>query len=665
MSTAYIKKLELQGFKSFPERTKILFHPGITAIIGPNGTGKSNIVDGLLWVLGGQRPRAVRGEKTEDIIFNGSTKKAPLGMADVTINLANEPEELVINHRAYRTGEGEYRLDGKVVRLKDIQDELWKRAIGDKEYFVIEQGSIGQFVTSKPQEKRFLLEAAAGTAFYKDKRRQAENKLEDSEQNLTRLEDIIEEVAHARNSLQRQAQAATRYRKLRERIRELTGMHFRRKHLQLEKRQAEVADAFLQFQVREKGSVSLAGSADKDVQVKRKEQWDLEKSMKREQENLFNLKSALARMEADSDKEAKRVEFFEEKKKRALSDQEGLKAELAQLEKEGAEAASALETLTQELSLKQQERTEAEGGTQSLRDKIAALAQTLESLRREYVQGIAAVTEFKNEQAKLDKEVELIARQEERLVERLARERSRLAENEKELQQSAQSRERLGDDLRSTQAKQDERRAALENLHRTIAGLQAAAGTLKEKKDAAAIHLQALSRLAEAERGRSAGEEVPGALGVLADFVEADAETTPLLDILWRDEAKSRLVQARDLLALLESREIKGQFVLIAPPQSAPAAPQAASDPAALGLLKERLRTDARVGEYLSRLEDAVIVADLRAAVDLWLRYPACNYVTVKGEVLLSSGLLRSGDKSEGFFSLNQDIKRLEENILH
>ena len=210
-----IKKLELQGFKSFPEKTKILFHPGITVIVGPNGTGKSNIVDALMWVLGGKRLKSFRGERGTEMIFNGSQKNAPMSMADVTLSLEDKVENLKINHRYFRSGESEYRMNGKLVRLKDIQESLWKKSIGEKEYFVIEQGAIGGFLSSKPLEKRHLLEEAAGTAYYKDKKRQAQNKLENSEQNLTRLEDIIAEVTKAKNSLKRQASAAIRYRKLR------------------------------------------------------------------------------------------------------------------------------------------------------------------------------------------------------------------------------------------------------------------------------------------------------------------------------------------------------------------------------------------------------------------------------------------------------------------
>ena len=121
-----IKKLELQGFKSFPERTKIIFHNGITAIIGPNGTGKTNIVNAILWVLGGYRLKSRKIEHSKDIIFNGNYKKPPASMADVSLVLGTEEEELIINHRLFRSDESTYRMNGKAVRLKDIQDTLWK-----------------------------------------------------------------------------------------------------------------------------------------------------------------------------------------------------------------------------------------------------------------------------------------------------------------------------------------------------------------------------------------------------------------------------------------------------------------------------------------------------------------------------------------------------------
>ncbi len=304
-----IKKLELQGFKSFVDRTKVVFHPGITAIVGPNGTGKSNLVDALLWVLGGRRQRTVRGDRTDDIIFNGNAKRPPVSMADVVLSLGGEDGEMAISHRAFRSGESEYRLDGKGVRLRDIQEELWKHSIGEAEYFVIEQGAIGTFVTSKPLEKRALLEEAAGTAYYKDKKRQAQNKLETSEQNMTRLEDIISEVEKAKNSLQRQASAANRYRRLRERIRELTSFHYVRKDIHLVAAQAEAATAYDACLEKEREVMTRIKAEEHELAGVRKTLWDLEKALKDSQERVYAVRSQAdpARRRDRARDEARRV----------------------------------------------------------------------------------------------------------------------------------------------------------------------------------------------------------------------------------------------------------------------------------------------------------------------------------------------------------------------
>ena len=348
-----IKKLEIQGFKSFPERTKIVFHPGITAIVGPNGTGKSNIVDAILWVLGGQRQKGLRGEKTEDIIFNGNAKKPPLGMADVTLSFEHpQEEETIINHRVFRSGESEYRLNGKPARLKDIQDTLWKRAVAEKEYFVIEQGAIGSLMAAKPSEKRMLLEEAAGTAFYKDKKKEAQSKLASSEQNLIRLEDIISEVARAKNSLQRQAQAAVRYRKLREKIRELTGLNFRRRLSQLERRHLEAAGQLEASLATEKALALRLKAEEKELTDRRTEIWDLEKSLKEGQEALFALEAQLARAESEKERETKRVEFLGESGRRAAAAAAELGQEMEQITAELLECETNLEELDRSLGLK-------------------------------------------------------------------------------------------------------------------------------------------------------------------------------------------------------------------------------------------------------------------------------------------------------------------------
>jgi chromosome segregation protein len=222
-----LEKLEISGFKSFLETARLTFPGSITAVIGPNGCGKSNICDAVAWALGEQSARILRGDKMDDVIFNGSGKRRPLGMAEVTLTLRSEngdfPEsdgQVAIGRRVYRDGEGEYLLNGRKVRLKDVQDILYGTGLGVRAYAIIEQGKIDQVLSSKPQDRRKLIEEAAGITKYKVRKRSAELKLEETRANMTRLSDIIAEVERACASLKRQASKAERYKEKTAQLRE-------------------------------------------------------------------------------------------------------------------------------------------------------------------------------------------------------------------------------------------------------------------------------------------------------------------------------------------------------------------------------------------------------------------------------------------------------------
>ena len=210
-----LERLELSGFKSFVDPVSVDFHGGITAIVGPNGCGKSNLSDGMSWVLGEQSAKTLRGGRMEDVIFNGSDSRRPLGMAEAILTLRTDQDfprsengEIVIGRRVLRSGESQYRLNGRTVRLKEIKDLLMDTGLGIRAYSVIEQGKIGMILSSKPQERRRLLEEAAGITRYKARKRVAEVKLEEAMANLLRLDDVIAEVERALRSLKRQAGAA-------------------------------------------------------------------------------------------------------------------------------------------------------------------------------------------------------------------------------------------------------------------------------------------------------------------------------------------------------------------------------------------------------------------------------------------------------------------------
>ena len=304
--------LEILGFKSFPERAGLAFDDGVTAIVGPNGCGKSNVIDAITWVLGEQSARSLRGERMEDVIFSGSDARRPTAAAEVRLQLSqvaaapssvrgrgggnghadgnsrgpggngrghgalvvdgdatsdnefDEPPTITcdveVGRRLYRSGESEYLLDGQVCRLRDIQDLLMDSGVGVKAYAVIEQGKIGQILSARPAERRQLLEEAAGVTKYKTRRRSAELKLEAAQQNSTRVDDIVFEVEKQRGALKRQAAKARRYRRLREELRRWEKVRFAQRSQTLTRAIEAAVLRLEEALIRERGAAAgLAG----------------------------------------------------------------------------------------------------------------------------------------------------------------------------------------------------------------------------------------------------------------------------------------------------------------------------------------------------------------------------------------------------------------------
>jgi chromosome segregation protein len=221
----FLKSLDIFGFKSFADRTRVEFADGITALLGPNGCGKSNVVDAVKWVLGEQASRAMRAEKMEDVIFNGTENRKPLNVAEVTLALTNEAgllpidmPEIEIKRRLYRSGESEYYINSAPVRLKEVRELFWDTGVGKAAYSVMEQGKIDQILSSKPDERRYLFEEAAGITRYKVKGAEAERKLLKTEENMRQVEGILGEVRRSYESLKAQSEKTLQYRALREEI---------------------------------------------------------------------------------------------------------------------------------------------------------------------------------------------------------------------------------------------------------------------------------------------------------------------------------------------------------------------------------------------------------------------------------------------------------------
>ena len=224
----FLKSLEIFGFKSFADRTKIEFSDGISALLGPNGCGKSNVVDAIKWVVGEQSARSLRADSMEDIIFNGTENRKPLSVAEVTITISNETgtlpldvPEVAIKRRLYRSGESEYQINGKPAKLKEVRELFWDTGIGKSAYSVMEQGKIDQILSSKPEDRRYLFEEAAGITKHKVRVKEAEAKLERTEENMKQIEAVLAEVKRSHDSLKHQAEKTVTFRELKDRIFEI------------------------------------------------------------------------------------------------------------------------------------------------------------------------------------------------------------------------------------------------------------------------------------------------------------------------------------------------------------------------------------------------------------------------------------------------------------
>src|SRR5206468_3272303 len=214
----FLKSLTLKGFKSFAETTTLEFEPGVTVVVGPNGSGKSNIVDAVAWVLGAQGPKTVRSSKMEDVIFAGSTNRPALGRTEVSLTIDNgdgilpiDFSEVTITRTLFRNGDSEYAINGVPCRLLDITDLLSDSGVGRQQHVIISQGQIDAVLNAKPEERRLIIEEAAGVLKYRRRKEKSERRLAATEANLLRIQDLLREVRRQLRPLERQADAARRH----------------------------------------------------------------------------------------------------------------------------------------------------------------------------------------------------------------------------------------------------------------------------------------------------------------------------------------------------------------------------------------------------------------------------------------------------------------------
>ena len=470
----YLKSMEMVGFKSFADKTRMEFEPGMTAIVGPNGCGKSNVSDAIRWVLGEQSAKAMRGAKMTDCIFNGTDERKPLAMAEVSITFADceqlldiEYDEVTVSRRVFQSGEGQYLINKAPCRLKDVQRLFMDTGIGTSSYSFMQQGRIDQLLSSRPEDRREVFEEASGITKYKSDKKEAIRKLEYTEANLLRLADVIREVKRQIGSLQRQAGKARRYRTLSVELRGLDIFAIRKR---LQAIDAEIAK--LQSRMDREGKElaeaqqEVAGLESGNA-VMRESLFQTEREIGAALESAVTAQSKLDHTRDVIQMNRKRIEEY-----RAWSQRDSREIELAQkqMEEQGVRFESFGADAEKADAEKEQAEKDLKQSTVKLsehRTRIDQSRATLQKLREESVELESLTSRLQNQL------MEIETRQRAEVVRK-----ERLAAEQNQLSQATQTRER----------RRDEMREALSAMQADVDSAARAVETLEQKRKQASEH---------------------------------------------------------------------------------------------------------------------------------------------------------------------------------
>ncbi len=547
-----LKRVEIQGFKSFCDKSEMRFHgSGIAAVVGPNGCGKSNLSDAISWVLGEQSAKSLRGSRMEDVIFAGTRDRKPLGMAAVTITMVDpsvnaefpskvtpdgetKPQEITITRRLYRSGESEYLINGRNARLRDIQDIFMGSGLGPESYAIIEQGRIGQILSTKPQDRRAVIEEAAGVTRFKTKKRLAEAKLEGAKQNLTRVFDILEEVSRQVNSLKRQAAKAKRYDELKTEMveqlrRALTG-RFRmvereavKTALDLNVATGKLQQVTGQVAEKEKEQVQLQGQC-----------YSLEALLTEARKQLSEQRVEAERTRGKLQTQASQIGSIEQRltngeteslqlETRFVQQQLELDAhsqKLVELEQQTETARAALTAKNEERETLQGMLRDRERLMETFRQQVLRLLGEASSLKNQLAQIDQYLVGIERDMARSEKEAEGAGGDLQRLEKVKSELSARMSARQMELQSIAEQRRNVDEDLATRKTKASESRRKLDELRNVTSRLKARKDSLEEIISHRAYTTDSVKRLFTAvERGQA--QDLKPA-GVLADFVEVD-----------------------------------------------------------------------------------------------------------------------------------------------
>ena len=549
----YLKYIEMIGFKSFADKTKLVFEPGMTAIVGPNGCGKSNVSDAIRWVLGEQSAKALRGSKMEDVIFNGTDMHKPVGMAEVSLTLTEceerlgtEFNEVTVTRRVFRSGEGAYFINKAPCRLKDIQRLFMDTGMGTDAYSIMEQGRIDLILSSRPEDRREVFEEASGITKYKSDKKEAIRKLESTEANLLRLSDIIREVRRQIISLQRQVGKARRYKTLQEQLRGYD-LFLSRDRLQVlagEIQTLETKIASLTEQ--EEAAAAEVAALDERASVIRAEMSKTEQEISDAIESASAAKSELDRIHDLLKVNNDRIHELEQLSERDTRDAAQAEIHLATHREGLAEIGRQLDQATTEREAAEQELTAESAKLTAMDKQIEKLRTHLNELRAESMSIESKLTHHQNELAELEaRERTTVIRRERLAAEKTDVERtlsinvSHRAEMQATLDLLAREVQEQRDLMQSLSGQRAERamrttqlRSEMTQLQAQVAAKQAQLELLKKSEVEAKGFPGGAKLLLDAKQPLSINREV--LLGSLASLIKTEPEYSIALEVALR-----------------------------------------------------------------------------------------------------------------------------------
>ncbi|HEX3683302.1 MAG TPA: chromosome segregation protein SMC [Bryobacteraceae bacterium] len=724
-----LKRVEIHGFKSFYDRTEMKFNGnGIAAVVGPNGCGKSNLSDAISWVLGEQSAKTLRGSRMEDVIFAGTRDRKPLGMASVTMTLvpderalasvrshehpaphlngaateahppsehpplkteavktAERTGEITITRRLYRSGESEYLINGRTARLRDIQDLFLGTGLGPESYAIIEQGRIGQILSNKPQDRRNVIEEAAGITKFKTRKRLAEAKLENAKQNLSRVFDILEEVTRQVNSLKRQAAKTRRYADLKAEatayLRQVLAARFR----MLERETAKVAI-----------ELNLASAALEEAQAtiatREAEHANLLDASYANEERLTAARQQLADLQLEAERargqleyQLKQINQIDQRLRAGVEEAQALDGQQQQRRAELHRQTTELETLANDCTAAHQRLDAKAAERQQAQERLTEHERLLEAARQKVMLLLGESSGLKNRMAHVDAQLASMDRdtaratteeqQSENDLARLEQEKSqvtgRLAARQAELIALTDGRNTLQQDLQAKRATLNESRQALDRLQSEYSRIKARKDSLQEVILHRSYTTETVKRLFTAvERGKAQDLQP---VGVLADFLEVDPQLEKAAEEFLHEELEYVVVRDwRDADRGIELMrgEVDGRatFLVEETPETANSAgelPRPAAEDGPLTRLTDALRFTNGLASVplnlLPRISYCYVAADRAVARQMAVRFPHCWFLSTDG--ISYHGQSVSGGKKSGAgpLALKRELRDLSQ----